>query len=69
MDAPVAAGQALGTLSVYSGEELIETLPLLAEREVARQNVWQRFLALLGAAVSSQPHFRQKGIEKAPSAG
>ena len=69
VDAPVAAGQTLGTLSVYSGEELVETLPLLAEREVARQNVWQRFLALLGAAVSSQPHFRQKGIEKAPSAG
>ncbi len=51
VDAPVTAGQVLGTLSVYAGEELLQTLPLVAEREVPRQTVWQRFLALLGAAV------------------
>ncbi len=51
VDAPVAAGQTLGTLSVYSGEGLLQTLPLLSEREVPRQNVWQRFLTLLGAAI------------------
>ena len=51
VDAPVAAGQTLGTLSVYAGEELLQTLPLLAEQAVARQTVWQRFLTLLGAAI------------------
>ena len=51
VDAPVAAGQTLGTLSVYSGEGLLQTLPLLSEREVPRQNIWQRFLTLLGAAI------------------
>ncbi len=51
VDAPVAAGQTLGTLSVYSGEELLQTLPLISEREVPRQNLWQRFLTLLSAAV------------------
>ena len=51
VDAPVSAGQTLGTLSVYAGEELLQTLPLLAEQAVARQTVWQRFLTLLGAAI------------------
>ena len=51
IEAPVAEGQPLGTLSVYAGDELLETLPLLAERAVARLNFWQRFLALLSAAV------------------
>ena len=51
IDAPVAAGQQLGTLSVYAGDDLLETLPLLAEQAVSRLNLWQRFLMLLGAAV------------------
>ena len=51
VEAPVAAGQTLGTLSVYSGDALIETIPLLAEREVPRLDVWRRFLALLTSVV------------------
>ena len=47
LDAPVAAGQEIGSLSVYAGEELIQTLPLCAGQDVARMNVWQRFLALV----------------------
>ena len=51
IEAPVAQGQQIGTLSVFSGTELLETFPLLAASDVARQNVWQRFLTLLGALV------------------
>ena len=51
VEAPVSAGQQLGTLTVYAGEEVLETLPLLAERDVARLSLWQRFLTLLYAAV------------------
>ena len=51
VDAPVAAGQQLGTVSVCAGDELLETLPLLAERAVSRLNLWQRFLVLLDAAI------------------
>ena len=51
VNAPVAQGQALGTLSVYAGEELLETVPLLAVQAVPRLNVWQRFVSLLSALV------------------
>lgn len=51
IEAPVAAGQPLGTLSVYAGDALVQTVPLLAEREVPRLGVWQRFLALLASVV------------------
>ena len=51
VEAPVAEGQALGTLSVYDGETLLETFPLLAKDAVERLGVWRRFLAFLGALV------------------
>ena len=51
LEAPVAAGQELGTLSVYDGETLVETFPLLAKDAVERLGVWERFLALLRALV------------------
>ena len=49
VEAPVAEGQALGTLTVYAGDALIETLPLCAQNAVARSNLWQRFVALLAS--------------------
>jgi D-alanyl-D-alanine carboxypeptidase (penicillin-binding protein 5/6) len=51
VDAPVAAGQQLGTLTVCAGDEELQTLPLLAEQDVPRQNLWQRFRMLLDCAV------------------
>ena len=51
LEAPVAEGQQIGSLSVYVGEELLETIPLIAERSVPRLNLAQRFLALLGGLV------------------
>ncbi len=51
LNAPVVQGQEIGTLSVYSGEELIESLPICADRDVPRMNVWQRFLSLLRVIV------------------
>lgn len=51
LDAPVAQGQALGTLRVYLGDTLLQTLPLCAEHAVARLNLWQRFTMFLGALI------------------
>ncbi len=51
VDAPVEDGQALGSISVYDGQTLLQTLPLLASGAVARLGLWQRFLALFSAAV------------------
>ena len=51
IEAPVAQSQAIGSLSVYAGDKLLETLPLLAADGVARQTVWQRFLTLLDALI------------------
>ena len=51
LEAPVTRGQEIGSLSVYAGERLLETLPLTAADDVARLTTWQRFLALLGALV------------------
>lgn len=51
LNAPVARGQEIGSVSVYAGDQLLATLPLSASDDVARLNVWQRFLALLGALV------------------
>ena len=51
LDAPVAEGQELGTLSVYDGDSLVRTLPLCAAQAVARMDLWQRFLALIDALV------------------
>ncbi len=51
LEAPVAEGQEIGSLSVYDGDELIQTLPLLARNAVPRLGLWQRFLAMLGALI------------------
>ena len=51
LDAPVAQGQALGTLRVYLGDTLLQTLPLCAEHAVARLSLWQRFTMFLGALI------------------
>ena len=51
LEAPVAEGQEIGSLSVYAGDELLQTIPLRSDHAVARAGVWQRFLTLLGALV------------------
>ena len=50
--APVRAGDVLGTLCVYDGEELLQTLPLSAASDVPQMRLWQRFLLLLGSLAS-----------------
>ncbi|MGN1001801.1 MAG: D-alanyl-D-alanine carboxypeptidase family protein [Oscillospiraceae bacterium] len=54
VDAPVAQGQELGSLKVYSGGQLIDELPLVADGPVEKLGVWGVFLrladALCGAA-------------------
>ena len=47
LEAPVAAGQQIGTVQVYSGETLLQTLPIISDRTVARMNVWDIFLVLV----------------------
>lgn len=53
LDAPVEAGQTLGSVSVWSGSELLQRLPLRAAESVERLGIgalWRRFLfALTGA--------------------
>ena len=49
LEAPVRECQEIGSVSVYTGDELTCTLPLLAERSVPRMGVWRRFLLLLDA--------------------
>ena len=51
LEAPVTEAQEIGSLSVYSEEELLGTFPLYARDGVNRQNVWRRFLSLLSALV------------------
>lgn len=47
--APVVQGQQLGTLSMYSGGELLQTVPLLAGSDVPALTLWQRILRLARA--------------------
>lgn len=49
--APVAQGQQLGTLSMYSGDHLLQTVPLLAGCEVPRLTLWQRVWRLAASLV------------------
>ncbi|MGM9619455.1 MAG: D-alanyl-D-alanine carboxypeptidase family protein [Oscillospiraceae bacterium] len=46
LEAPVAEGEVLGTLSLYAGDELIKELPLLASASVGRLT-WQGMLLRL----------------------
>jgi len=50
VDAPVAMGTQLGTLTVTSGEELVAEIPLLAGEDVPRMTYGQMFLRLLKQA-------------------
>ena len=47
--APVTAGSPIGTLTLYAGDELLQTVPLLAAADVPRLNLLQRFSLLLEA--------------------
>ena len=53
VDAPVAIGDALGTLTVTSGQEIIAEIPLLAGEEVPRITYSQMLLRLLQTAFLS----------------
>ena len=50
VEAPVALGDRLGTLTVTSGEEVVAEIPLLAGEEVPRVTYGQMFLRLLKTA-------------------
>lgn len=52
VEAPVAKGQALGTLTVYSGSEEISRIAVLSGETVERLNVWGAFVKLLKIALS-----------------
>ena len=45
--APIASGQQVGSVQVYSGETLLRDIPLLAESEVGRMTTWDIFLVLM----------------------
>lgn len=42
VDAPVSAGQRLGTLTVRQGERLLAQVPIVAARDVAAPDIWER---------------------------
>lgn len=44
VQAPVAEGQQLGTLRVYTGEELLAEVPIIAPNSVERLNTWKIYL-------------------------
>jgi D-alanyl-D-alanine carboxypeptidase (penicillin-binding protein 5/6) len=44
--APVEAGQQLGALRVYLGDNLLDTVPITAGESVERLNAWKIFLML-----------------------
>ena len=50
VDAPVCAGDTLGTLTVTSGGEVVAELPLLAGEDVPRVTYWQMLARLLQTA-------------------
>ena len=45
--APVAPGQQLGSLTIRSGEQVLATVPLVAETEVPRLSLWQLWTLVL----------------------
>lgn len=47
LEAPVTAGQQIGSVKVYSGELLLQDLPVTAKCTVERLGVWDIFLILL----------------------
>ncbi len=49
--APVSAGQKLGTLTLYSGEQILAQIPMVAEQAVPRSTWWQLFKKALRTIV------------------
>jgi D-alanyl-D-alanine carboxypeptidase (penicillin-binding protein 5/6) len=49
--APVAAGQVLGTLTVKAGDQVLETVDLVAETDVERLSFWEVYGAVLGTLI------------------
>ena len=49
IEAPVAPGQVLGTLTVESGGKILAAVPLVAAEEVERLSWWELFRLALGA--------------------
>lgn len=49
IEAPVSAGQVLGTLTVESGGQILAAVPLVAAEEVERLSWWELFRLALGA--------------------
>ena len=47
LEAPVTAGQQIGSVKVYSGETLLRELPVLASETVERMSTWDIFLVLV----------------------
>lgn len=45
--APVSAGQKLGTMTVYCGQQVLTQVNMVAQEAVARQSWWQIFLNVL----------------------
>lgn len=51
VNAPVAAGDPIGSLTMYADGELLQTVPLLAGSDVPRLDIWQRLTGLLRATL------------------
>jgi D-alanyl-D-alanine carboxypeptidase (penicillin-binding protein 5/6) len=51
VEAPVTAGQVLGTMTVYSGQEVLETVDIVASQAVERLGLWDVYGRLLGALI------------------
>ena len=49
--APVAAGETIGSLTMYADGEVLQTVPLLAGADVPRLDLWQRLGGLFRALV------------------
>ena len=49
VEAPVARGQSLGTLTVTAGGETLAEIPLVADREIPRLHLGQLFYRALSA--------------------
>ena len=47
VSAPVSKGQRLGTMTVYSGEQILAQIPLVAENTVAKRTFGELFLDML----------------------
>ena len=50
VEAPVAAGSQLGTLTITSGEEVVAELPILAGEEIPRVTFGQMLVQMLRTA-------------------